>query len=308
MRASRLQRQPALVNRLIVLLLAIFLTACRGGTGPPLPSASSTATRTQPEPPTLTPVPPSPTPVQLIARVNGEPITLAAYQAELDRLEAALGTQLATEDEQGVLDDLIHQVLLAQAAADEGFIVDETLLQERYDLLVEGIGGVQAMDAWITANGYTQEGFRQDLARSIAAAWMRDQIIAGIEDVAEHVHARQILLDTPEEAEQVLADLGSGDDFADLATTYNPQTGGDLGWFPRGYLIYPELEQVAFSLQDGEYSQVIETPAGYHILQVIERDAQRLLDPGARLALQALALEDWLAERRQQSDIEILDS
>lgn len=307
MRASRSHIQPALFISLIVLLLAAYLTACSGGTNTP-PPVSPSATQTQPEPPTQTPLPPSPTPIPLVASVNGEAITLAAYQAELARLEATLGTQLATEDEERVLNDLINQVLLAQAATDEGFVVNEDMLQARYDLLVEGVGGAQSMDAWLTANSYTQESFRQDLARSIAAAWMRDRIIAEISDVAEQVHARQILLDNSDEADQVLADLRSGEDFANLAATYNPQTGGDLGWFPRGYLIYPDLEKAAFSLQDGEYSQVIETPSGYHILQVTERDAQRPLDPDARLALQAQALEDWLADRRQQSDIEILNS
>jgi parvulin-like peptidyl-prolyl isomerase len=51
---------------------------------------------------------------------------------------------------------------------------------------------------------------------------------------------------------------------------------------------------------------VIQTEAGFHILQVIERDPQRPLSPDARLALQTQALKDWLAARRQASQIEIL--
>jgi hypothetical protein len=41
-------------------------------------------------------------------------------------------------------------------------------------------------------------------------------------------------------------------------------------------------------------------------VQVIERDAQHPLDPGARQALQRLALRAWLEQRRAGSRIEIL--
>ena len=83
-------------------------------------------------------------------------------------------------------------------------------------------------------------------------------------------------------------------------------TGGDLGWFPRGYLPDKKLEEAAFSLQPDQFSAVIESPAGFHILQVLERDPQHPLSPDARLALQTQAVVDWLAQRRTQSQIEIL--
>ena len=72
----------------------------------------------------------------------------------------------------------------------------------------------------------------------------------------------------------------------------------------RGYLLHPELETV-FDLQPGEISSVIQTEVGFHILQVIERDPQRALDPQALMQLQEQALVNYLAERRSQSQIEI---
>jgi hypothetical protein len=68
--------------------------------------------------PTPTNVPPSATPQPLAARVNGEEITLEQYQAELARYQVEVGTELATEDQQKVLDDLIDQILLAQGAVE----------------------------------------------------------------------------------------------------------------------------------------------------------------------------------------------
>jgi len=302
----------------IALLAVALLSACSGGTAAP---TASTVASTQAQPTltvTLVEVTATPTAVPLIALVNGEPISLASYQAELARLQAALstppgiptgtptGTELATENEQRVLDELIDQTLLAQGAAEAGFSVDEALLQERYDHLVAVLGSFQALQDWIAENGYDEESFRQDLSRAVAAAWMRDQVIATVPETLEQVHARQILLNTAEEASQVLSDLRGGKDFADLAATYDPLAGGELGWFPRGYLFDKKLEDAAFSLQAGEYSQVIETPSGFHILQVIERNPQQPLSADARYVLQVQALQDWLAQRRSQSEIQVI--
>jgi peptidyl-prolyl cis-trans isomerase C len=242
----------------------------------------------------------------LAATINGETISLAEYQAELKRYQAAVGMELATDDEQRVLNELIDQLLLAQGAAQAGYLADNQAVQERIRGLATRLGGEQALIDWMAANGYDETSFRQSLARSMAAAWMRDQIAAGVPQAVEQVHARQILLYNSEGADRVLAQLRSGTDFADLVAQYDPSAGGDLGWFPRGYLLDPKLDEAAFSLQPGEFSDVIQTAAGYHILQVVEREPGYPLEPEARLALQRRALADWLAGRRSQSQIQVL--
>ena len=66
-----------------------------------------------------------------------------------------------------------------------------------------------------------------------------------------------------------------GEDFATLAKIYSEDPGsalkgGELGDFTRG-VMYPEFESAAFALQKGEVSEVVETEAGFHILQLIKR-------------------------------------
>ena len=271
-----------------------------------LPSATSTLTPTKTSTPT--PFPPSPTPEPLAASVNGEEISLAEYQSELARYHASQPSSdanAAYDNGARVLDDLIDQVLLAQGARENGFTVDDTLVQDHLDRLVDQVGGEGPFAAWLADQGYTQDSFRPALARAIAAAWMRDQIIAKVPDTAEQVHARQILLYNSDQAEQVLAELDAGKDFATLSATYSPATLGELGWFPRGYLSSSAVEEAAFSLQPGEHSQVIESEIGFQIIEVIERDPDRPLDPDARMVLQEKALQDWLAMKRDQSEIEI---
>lgn len=243
----------------------------------------------------------------MAAIVNDEGITVAEYQAELDRYQAAqtaLGNGVTPEEaSQLVLNDLVDQMLLAQGARAAGFEVNDAVLQPRLDALTEKVGGVDALADWQSAHGYTSETFRETLRRAIAAAWMRDKVIADVPMTVDQVHVQQILLYNEDKAHKVLEQIQSGAEFEALASMYDPLTRGDLGWFPKGYLLEPRIEEVAFSLQPGEISDVIVTNVGYHIIKVLENDPQHPLSPDARLTLQNLALKDWLRQKRQQSKI-----
>jgi len=281
---------------LVWLILIITLTSCSGSADSP-PTGTAT-----PVPPTRTPFPPSPTPIPTAAVVNGELITLAAYQEELARYQAAFNRDLTEEDRQIVLQDMIYQTLLAQGAAAEGFQVSEEELDQRLSNLETGSLSLQD---WLADNGYTEESFRANLKRSLEAAWMRDQILAEVPTKAEQIRAQQILFYERNLAESVDDTIRSGANFDQLAAQYDPQTRGDLGWFPRGYLTLPALDEILFALEGGDITEIIETEIGYHIIKIIEKDQDRPLDPAVRLVLQEQALQDWLDRRWKLSTIEI---
>lgn len=255
---------------------------------------------------TASPRLPSPTPEPLALRVNGLGLPLAQYQGELQRRQAAAGRELSAAEQKEVLDGLLDQALLAQAAYAQGFSLDDAALQARLEHLIEQAGGPAAFQEWLKANAYDEPGFRRDLVLSAAAAWMRDQLAAQVPKAQEQVHVRQIRVSSAARAQAVLAQLQQGQDFGKLAALYDPVTYGDLGWLPRGYLTDPRLEQAVFDLPAGQHTPVIEVATGYHILQVIERAGQRPLDPQALLALQLKAVQDWLAAQRAQAEIQIL--
>jgi parvulin-like peptidyl-prolyl isomerase len=234
--------------------------------------------------------------------VNGEGITLADYQDELRRFQDA-NPNYSGDAQSFVLDDLINQMLLAQGAQEAGFEVDEAMLETRLTQLIDGVGGETAFSDWLEANHYTIESFKRALSRAIASAWMRDQIASSVPQEMEQVHARQILLADMNQAIEVVAQLESGKDFATLALVYDPIAMGDLGWFPRGYLADAKLEEAAFNLQPNEVSDIIETSMGYHLIQVIERDPARPLEPDALLVLQQKAVANWLEQRKAQSKV-----
>lgn len=281
---------------LILLILLPLLIGCAGPEGQP---AAATPT---PIPPTRTPFPPSPTPIPSAAVVNGEMITLAQFQEELARYKAAVNRELTEEDRQLVLEELINLTLLAQAAASEGYRVSEDQLDQRLaDLDPED----RPLDDWLAGHGFTQESFREHLRKSLAAAWMRDQIADEVPEKMEQIQAQQILLYDLPQAEEVQQALEEGKKFESLAENYDPQTRGDLGWFPRGYLTMPALDEILFNLEEGETSEIIKTEIGYHLIRVVDRDPDRPLDPAVRLALQRKSLEEWLERRWKLSTIKI---
>jgi peptidyl-prolyl cis-trans isomerase SurA len=74
------------------------------------------------------------------------------------------------------------------------------------------------------------------------------------------------------QADSVLAELRAGADFATAAKRFSDDPasrdqGGELGWFRRGYMVR-EFETAAFRLRPGQVSDVVETPFGFHIIQV----------------------------------------
>lgn len=253
---------------------------------------------------------PTPTEAPMAARVNGEGLLLVEYEAELQRYQAAAAQLNESADvqaaSQAVLDELIGQILLAQAAAQQNFVVDDATLQSRYETLQQSAGGSEALQTWMGENFYTEESFRLALKRNIAAAWMRDQIMDATPASTEQVHARQILVDSQNEAEAILRQLQVGAAFETLTVQYDPLTGGELGWFPRGYLLQAEVENAAFSLEPGSFSGIIASSYGFHIIEVLEKDPAHALSPDALLFVQRAELEKWLQQQRASAAIEVL--
>jgi peptidyl-prolyl cis-trans isomerase C len=253
---------------------------------------------------------PTPTEAPLAARVNGEGISLAEYEAELKRYQSGLeqlGEQYNSElAKQEVMDELNAQTLFAQAAAAQNYFVDEVDLQVKIDQYAEAVGGQDALQTWIIENFYDSDSFRAAVSRDMAVIWMRNYLIAQVPQKTEQIHARQILVNSENEAIGIQRQLEVGTLFKSLAFSYDPLTGGELGWFPRGYLLQPEVENIAFSLQAGQYSGIIPTIYGFHIVEVIEVDPLHLLSKDAQLFMQRQALEDWLNTQIEQSAIEIL--
>jgi parvulin-like peptidyl-prolyl isomerase len=294
-------------------IIAGALAACSTPTPAPLPDATrvtSAATSTL-----LPTIPPTPTvtPEPLAARVNGEPITLAAFEQEEQRCRAGK-TQAGLDPADCpalALQSLIEQRVVEQAALAAGITVTDSEVESALSQIVSGLGGPEAYQVWLTANLYTDDEFREALRRERLRARMAEQVMAQVGGAAEQVHAQAILVGDEAAAQTLLAQIQGGADFAQLALAYSLDlstraAGGDLGWFPRGVLTAPEVEEAAFALQPGETSGVIRSALGWHIVQTLERDPARPLSPGAAQTLRARAYRLWLDEWLAKAVVERL--
>ena len=243
-------------------------------------------------------------------QVNGSGILLSDYEEEIKRYEAAMATLGKTttpvESKERVIDEFTGSELLYQEAVKNGYRLAEADLNARIGQLITSAGGEAGFNAWLQNNGYSPDSFRRSLARNLGAAWQRDEIIKALPAAVEQIHARQIYFSREEGAAIARQKVDNGADFAILATEADPVTKGDLGWFPRGYLLQPEVEEAVFQLQPGEVSQVVKSSIGYHLVQVIERDPTRRLDPDAKSALESKAILEWVSKARSEAKIEVL--
>lgn len=254
------------------------------------------------------------------AIVNGEPIAMAEYERQVTRYEASMvaagqdpstpeGQTALAQGRQWVLDLLVEQKLIEQKAVQEGVTVTEADIDATIDSLRAEIGA-DAFESWLAQESLSLEEMRAQLRQDMLATQMANRIAEAVPTQAEHVHARHIVVATPEEAQLVLSQLQAGGDFASLARTYSQDIstrdlGGDLGFFPMGVLTSKEVEAAAFALQPGQLSDVIQSELGYHIVQVVERVSDREIEPENLRLLRDQAVRMWLDELRASADIQV---
>jgi parvulin-like peptidyl-prolyl isomerase len=154
------------------------------------------------------------------------------------------------------------------------------------------------------------DDYRKIVAVDLLRQRLNDALGVEVKTTAEQVHVEHILVKTFEEAQAVETRLRAGEDFAALAAelSIDPSAKtnkGDLGWATRGQFIQ-EFDTAAFSLPILQISEPITTSFGVHIIQVLERDANRALDANALAQARASALTDWLQSARAAAASSIL--
>lgn len=213
-----------------------------------------------------------------------------------------------------VLDALIERELIQQAATAAGVVVDAAAVDNRIEELRASTGGAMNFDAWLEANLYTAEEFHQVLAAEMVTERMVNVVTAAVPETIEQVRARYIQVNDLALAQDLLNRIRNGDDFAFLAQQNSLDrvtgaNGGDLGYFAPGSLLVGEVEAAAFALQPGETSEAITAtnPDGlptYYIVQVTERDPNRVMTADMRYAMLQQTFEAWLDQLWSQATIE----
>lgn len=245
---------------------------------------------------------------RIVATVDGEPIT--SYQVDTfirANVRGADPERISEADRKKVLDMLINEMIVELEGAKLGVGASN----EEVDVYIEQIKKQNdlddaKLDAALAQQGLTRDAYRAQVKKEIQRSQLiarnvRSQVSVTPEEVqryydehkdqfseAEAVTVRHIFLAAPREGGQADVEklverakaaygrLQSGEPFEKVAreTSDGPDAsqGGMLGRMTRGQM-RPELETVAFSLREGQFSEPVQSPFGLHILYVEDREA-----------------------------------
>ncbi|MFN3292866.1 MAG: peptidylprolyl isomerase [Gemmobacter sp.] len=193
----------------------------------------------------------------VVATVNGTEITLGHL--------AVLRSQLPEQYQQlpddvlfrGILDQVIQQTALSQAA--EGLVTrrDELALENDRRAYLAGLVLQDAVKSAIT----------EEALQAAYDARFKDAA-PGTEYNAAH-----ILVATEDEAKAIREKLDAGADFAELARQHSTDGaapgGGALGWFGAGQMVKP-FEDAVMALQPGQIGGPVQTQFGWHLVKLNE--------------------------------------
>ena len=246
---------------------------------------------------------------EVVAIVNGEKITK-------DQLyEAFLANGGST-----VLEQLVSDRIIKQEAAKLGVkVTDEEVETQIEKLIAENYYGIEEYYQQALAQyGISEEALKDSIRTELLLTGIvRSKIEVTDKEVEEYfrenqedfnipekIDVRHILVESEEEANEILELLNKGEDFAELAKerSLDPGSaseGGALGFVGRGHFVQ-EFEDAAFALAVGKYSEPVKTQHGYHIIEVLDRQEARKVE----FSEVAEEVEQALIEKKVNEKIE----
>lgn len=236
-----------------------------------------------------------------VASVNDEPISRALLDAYL---RARGSTNPTPRQREQALQEVVNLVLLRQQAEKQG--LDDTL-EVQADLALHRTSTLATRQVrnHNAENPVTEADAREEYNRNRETAGTKEY------------HVRHILLPSREAAEQAIAELNQGADFAKLANERSQDTrqdaGGGLGWLDLTQL--PEaLREAIRGMRTAAHSQEpVQTRFGWHVLKLV--DTRKLEPPefdqvrqGVVASLQRQRMESYVQELRAGADIKVTEA
>jgi len=291
---------------------------------------------------------------RIVAVVNDEVITLsdlnkafASFRKNIDNLPPQEQEKAEVEVKKTLLRRLIDAALIAQEAKKTGIIVkDEEVTAALKDVLSRRKISLTEFSQELARQGLTLETYRKELRDQLMRMRLirreiRARIIVTDEEIGnyyrshrneyegkEAVRVFQFLLPFPsgiqteekvklkKKAEEIRTRLLSGEALEQVISRLSSDreiVSGDLGYVEKGTAL-PEVERVAFSLERGSISEVIESSVGFHVLLVADKKGGGLkpLEEVREEILNKLEeeklekkFEEWLETLRSKAHIEI---
>ncbi len=239
---------------------------------------------------------------------------MQAYQMGINPYQRPQEFQRTLQELQPqVLQLLIDQNIIKAKAEEDSVIIKEheieQALQQQIDNMVSQVGSEEALEEQLNMsireirNEYRDEVHKRLLVERYQQTKFANISVSrrevekfykaykdSIPEMPKRANVSHIVIKTQpgtsadslavSQLRDIKSKIQEGTSFEELAQQYSQdpgsrRQGGDLGFVSRGTLV-PEFEQVAFSLQQGEISDIIETEFGYHIIKLEERRGEKV--------------------------------
>jgi len=222
-----------------------------------------------------------------------------------------LSQDAAARLKRDLLAAMIDRKLIKQKIKELNIVIsEEEIRQSIEDIKRQNKMSQEALTAALLAQGMTFDQYRAQMKEELERVRLMSQevkskIQVGEREIREYYdangadfneeptyRARHIFLKVDKKASndeikkimakaaEVMAEAKSNNDFAALAKKYSDdpgaaKDGGDLGTFKKGDML-PEIESAVITMMPGEVSELVTTPAGFHIIKLEEKTAGKL--------------------------------
>ncbi|MDD5424024.1 MAG: peptidyl-prolyl cis-trans isomerase [Candidatus Omnitrophica bacterium] len=221
--------------------------------------------------------------------VSAETAKQAAPEAKGGKVVAEIGSEKITLEEINEMIKQIPEQYQPMAEAHKDMFVDSVVNQR----LLYNEASKLNLDKDAAVQKQLDEARKEIIIKEFLRKEIEDKVVVTDEDAKKYYEANKdkfkegekiqvshILVETEAEANDALAKLQAGADFAALAKEKSKcpskDKGGDLGPISKGQTV-PEFENAAFALQVGQLSPVVKSQFGYHIIKVTEKQPEKLL-------------------------------
>lgn len=246
----------------------------------------------------------------VVARVDGDIISkeqfdkiFGVFKAQIEKKEGPEiwdrlinGEKYIDLAKQNVLEQMIQDKIQLKKAEELGIDAAKEEIDTEIDKWKNLFDSDEKFEEFLDSLNMDNDYFYDSIKKDIILSKLRESLTKNVDvteeemimyynthlDLYNRVKASHILLETEEEAREVLERIEAGEDFNGLAKEYSidpsvKSNNGDLGYFRYGDMVEP-FEAAAFSLKVNEISDPVKSEYGYHIIRVEDRKVDRFED------------------------------
>ncbi|MCK9217775.1 MAG: peptidylprolyl isomerase [Firmicutes bacterium] len=246
----------------------------------------------------------------IVARVDGEPITkdefdkiFAVFKTQEEMRQGAdiwdksyMGKKYIDLAKEQILEQMIEDKIQLKKAEELNIVASQEEIEEEYEKFKKLFNSEEKFLEFLDGVKMDVDYFRESIRKSLVINKLKEIITKDIDiadeeieayytthmDMFYRIKASHILLETEDEAREILIRVNAGEDFNALAKEYSidpsvKENNGDLGYFRHGEMVEP-FEEAAFSLKPGEISNIVKSQYGFHIIKVEDKRIDNLED------------------------------